>query len=113
MSQNETAVAFLAFGGRTHEVDEWNEKRVLQLYLATNEELIMKTFWTTPVAECGLLLLYGTTKVNAWCGGVARGLSTSVRGSIQVTVAGVQVVDISANSDASDAWVSVSTYTGT
>lgn len=99
----------MAFGGGSHRLDEWSETRLLQLYLAANEDAITRTFWTTPVAECGLLLLYGTTKVNAWVGGVAHGLSTSVRARIEVTAAGVQVVDLCVGNDSTDTGGTVGT----
>ncbi|KZV92532.1 hypothetical protein EXIGLDRAFT_768861 [Exidia glandulosa HHB12029] len=102
ISQQETSVAFLAFGGDAHEVDEWSGTQLLQQYLLKHEDLILQTFWQTPVAECGLLLLHGTTKASAWCGGVASGVSTAVKGSIRISAVGVSLVDAVVSRGSSD-----------
>ncbi|KZV92545.1 hypothetical protein EXIGLDRAFT_749596 [Exidia glandulosa HHB12029] len=99
VSRNEASVAFLAYGGQSHEVDVWRDTKVMKDYLLANEDLIVRTYDMTPVATCGLLLLFGTTRVNAWCGGVAHALGTSVQAKIKVTLAGIDVVELAATNE--------------
>ncbi|KZV99782.1 hypothetical protein EXIGLDRAFT_831178 [Exidia glandulosa HHB12029] len=85
------SVAFLTFGGRTHEVDEWDETNKLQDYLVRYYEAILEHYKSTPVADYGLILLFKTKKAKAWCGGVASKVSNSITAKLEVDVGGVSV----------------------
>ncbi|KZV81365.1 hypothetical protein EXIGLDRAFT_844656 [Exidia glandulosa HHB12029] len=109
VSHNEASVAFLAYGGQSHEVDEWRDTKTLKDYLLKHEDAIIAAFNMTPVASYGLLLLFGTTRVSAWCGGVAHAFGSSVQANIRVTLVGIDIVEGAVTSETANRSASTQT----